>query len=93
LILDHGHQSLVRRSLGSDFPEAGPAQHFAVFELESSADLGDEIRIMFGERTTDVLWPLPDRYCRWSFEKFRNVDLSTEPHLSNIAKTCIIAIL
>ena len=63
-----GHQSLVRRALGSDFPAAGPAQHFAVFEFESTAQLGDEMRIMFGERTTDVLWPLPDRHCRWSFE-------------------------
>ena len=65
-----GHQSLVRRSLGIDFPAAGPAQHFAVFEFDSSADLGDEMRLMFGDRTTDVLWPLPDRHCRWSFELF-----------------------
>ena len=63
-----GHQSLVRRALGSDFPAAAPAQHYAVFEFESNANLGDEMRIMFGERTTDVLWPLPDRHCRWSFE-------------------------
>ncbi|MHB8971968.1 MAG: FAD-dependent oxidoreductase [Pirellulaceae bacterium] len=63
-----GHQSLVRRALGSDFTATGPAQHFAVFEFETSAQLGDEMRIMFGERTTDVLWPLPDQHCRWSFE-------------------------
>jgi 2-polyprenyl-6-methoxyphenol hydroxylase-like FAD-dependent oxidoreductase len=65
-----GHQSLVRRSLGIDFPAVGPAQHFAVFEFDSSADLSDEIRLMLGDRTTDVLWPLPDRHCRWSFEVF-----------------------
>ena len=63
-----GHQSLVRRALGSDFPEVGAAQHFAVFEFESDADLGDEMRLIFGDRTTDVLWPLPDRRCRWSFQ-------------------------
>ena len=63
-----GHQSLVRRALGIDFPEVGVAEQFAVFEFESDADLGAEMRIMFGDRTTDVLWPLPDRHCRWSFQ-------------------------
>jgi len=29
-----GHESLVRRQLGLEFPEAGPADHFAVFEFE-----------------------------------------------------------
>ena len=23
---------------------------------------------MLGEHTTDVLWPLPDKHCRWSFQ-------------------------
>lgn len=63
-----GHQSLVRRALGIDFAEVGAAQHFAVFEFETYANLGDEMRIMLGDRTTDVLWPLPDRRCRWSFQ-------------------------
>jgi 2-polyprenyl-6-methoxyphenol hydroxylase-like FAD-dependent oxidoreductase len=63
-----GHHSLVRRSLGIDFPEVGPAQHYAVFEFSSNVDLGDEMRLMIGDRHTDVLWPLPERHCRWSFE-------------------------
>ncbi len=63
-----GHQSLVRRALGLDFPEVGAAQHFAVFEFESDADLGHEMRLTLTEQTSDVVWPLPERRCRWSFQ-------------------------
>ncbi|MHB0959366.1 MAG: FAD-dependent oxidoreductase [Pirellulaceae bacterium] len=63
-----GHHSLVRRSLGVDFPEAGSAQHYAVFEFASDTDLGDEVCLTLADRTTDVLWPLPDGHYRWSFE-------------------------
>jgi len=63
-----GHRSLVRRLLGIDFAEAGPAQHFAVFEFKTTAELGDEMRLILGEQTADVLWPLPEGYCRFSFE-------------------------
>lgn len=63
-----GHDSQVRRAVGIDFPEIGPAQYYAVFEFKSDVDLANEMRIVLGERTTDVLWPLPDGHCRWSFE-------------------------
>ncbi len=63
-----GHHSFVRRSQGIDFPDLGGTLHFAVFEFVSDADLGHEMRIMMGDRTTDVLWPLPDGHCRWSFQ-------------------------
>ncbi len=63
-----GHRSRVRRALKLDYDEISPAQHYAVFEFETDAELGDEVRIVMGDRTTDVLWPLPDHYCRWSFE-------------------------
>ncbi len=63
-----GHRSTVRRALGIDFPQVGPAQLFAVFEFRTDADLGNQMRVVFGEATTDVLWPLPDGYCRYSFE-------------------------
>ncbi|HET8547102.1 MAG TPA: NAD(P)/FAD-dependent oxidoreductase [Bryobacteraceae bacterium] len=63
-----GYNSRVRRALNIDFPEVGAAQYYAVFEFESDFDAENEIRIALGERTTDVLWPLPEGYCRWSFE-------------------------
>ncbi len=64
-----GHRSLVRRLMGIEFATAGPTQHFAVFEFKSSTQLGDEMRLVFGEQTSDVLWPLGDGYCRFSFEQ------------------------
>ena len=63
-----GHNSQVRRAMNMDFPEVGPAQHYAVFEFKTDVDLDHELRIVLGERTTDVLWPLPGGYCRWGFQ-------------------------
>lgn len=63
-----GHRSLVRRALGIDFAEVGAPQHFAVFEFKTDADLDHELAVVFNEHDTDVLWPLPDGWCRWSFE-------------------------
>lgn len=63
-----GHRSRVRRALKIDYPEVRPAEHYAVFEFETDAKLGDEVRLCFGGGTTDVLWPLPGNYCRWSFQ-------------------------
>jgi 2-polyprenyl-6-methoxyphenol hydroxylase-like FAD-dependent oxidoreductase len=63
-----GHNSHVRRAAGLDFPEIAPAAYYAVFEFRTDCDLANEVRIVLDERTTDVLWPLPDGYCRWSFQ-------------------------
>lgn len=63
-----GYHSQVRRILNLDYPEVGPAQHYGVFEFKSDIDLGHEVRIVLGDQTTDVLWPLPGGFCRWSFE-------------------------
>jgi 2-polyprenyl-6-methoxyphenol hydroxylase-like FAD-dependent oxidoreductase len=63
-----GHDSRVRRAAGINFPEVGPPQYYAVFEFSSDAGLGHEVRLVLGEKTTDVLWPLPNGGCRWSFE-------------------------
>jgi len=63
-----GHRSLVRRALGIDFPEVGEPQHFGLYEFKTDADLEGELRVVFNETDTDVLWPLPDGWCRWSFE-------------------------
>jgi len=63
-----GYNSRVRRTLGADFPEVGPAQYFAVFEFQTKANLGHEMRIVLDDGATSVLWPLPNGYCRWSFE-------------------------
>ncbi|MDZ4797287.1 MAG: NAD(P)/FAD-dependent oxidoreductase [Bryobacteraceae bacterium] len=63
-----GYASAVRRSLGFSFPEVGPCAWYGVFEFNSSADIEEEVRVVLGERTSDVLWPLGDGWFRWSFE-------------------------
>lgn len=62
-----GYSSRVRRALNYDFPEVGPAQYFAVFELSTDAGPKHEMSVVFGTGATDVLWPLPGGGCRWSF--------------------------
>ena len=56
------------RAAEIEFPSVGDPQCYAVFESRSSIDLDREMRIVMGDHTTDVLWPLPDGFCRWSFE-------------------------
>jgi 2-polyprenyl-6-methoxyphenol hydroxylase-like FAD-dependent oxidoreductase len=73
-----GYNSRVRRALKLGFTEVGPAQYFAVFEFETDANLGDEMRVVLGDRTTDVLWPLAGGWCRWSFELPDYHDRATE---------------
>jgi 2-polyprenyl-6-methoxyphenol hydroxylase-like FAD-dependent oxidoreductase len=61
-----GHRSAVRRELDIEFAEAGEAQDYTVFEFETDADLEQQLRLIIGDRTADVLWPLPGGACRWS---------------------------
>jgi 2-polyprenyl-6-methoxyphenol hydroxylase-like FAD-dependent oxidoreductase len=63
-----GHQSMVRRALGIDYPRLGPPRHFAVFEFDSDAVFHNQMRIIWDDAASSVLWPLPEGYCRWGFE-------------------------
>jgi 2-polyprenyl-6-methoxyphenol hydroxylase-like FAD-dependent oxidoreductase len=63
-----GHRSSVRRGLGIEFAQAGAAQSYTVFEFDTDLDLQNEMRLIVGDQTTDVLWPLPEGACRWSFQ-------------------------
>lgn len=62
-----GHQSLVRRQLGIDFPEVAPAEHYAVFEFKVKEALPDEVVLVLHSDGLAALWPLPDGRARWSF--------------------------
>lgn len=64
-----GHFSAVRRSLELEFPTVGDAGEFAVFEFQTDAELGDEMRLSLDPDTTNVCWPLPGNWCRFSFQK------------------------
>ncbi|HID76252.1 MAG TPA: FAD-dependent monooxygenase, partial [Planctomycetaceae bacterium] len=63
-----GHRSTVRRAMGAGFEPAGRPQTYAVFEFQTDADFQHEMRLMMGPHTTDVVWPLPDGHCRFSFQ-------------------------
>jgi 2-polyprenyl-6-methoxyphenol hydroxylase-like FAD-dependent oxidoreductase len=72
-----GRGSAVRSALEIPFDEFARPQCFAVFEFETDFDPGPEVRVVLDGRTTNVLWPLPDRHCRWSFE-LGDADVSDE---------------
>jgi 2-polyprenyl-6-methoxyphenol hydroxylase-like FAD-dependent oxidoreductase len=65
-----GHNSLVRRILGVEFPELGQAQFFGVFELAADTVGAEvrEVRVVLEEARTNVLWPLGGGRFRWSFQ-------------------------
>ncbi|MDQ7065742.1 MAG: NAD(P)/FAD-dependent oxidoreductase [candidate division KSB1 bacterium] len=63
-----GHRSFVRRILQIPFEMVGDTQHFAVFEFKCRQALDYEMRLDLTQDTMNVLWPLPDQFCRWSFE-------------------------
>jgi 2-polyprenyl-6-methoxyphenol hydroxylase-like FAD-dependent oxidoreductase len=71
-----GHASAVRHHLGIDYPEVEPASLFAVFEFATDADLQNRVHVVLGEDHTNVLWPLPDGRCRWSFQLTKPEELS-----------------
>jgi 2-polyprenyl-6-methoxyphenol hydroxylase-like FAD-dependent oxidoreductase len=73
-----GYKSRVRRATRIDFPEVGPAQYYAVFEFKSNFDLQNEMRVVFHDGTTSVLWPLPNGYVRWSFQMPNYTDPDVE---------------
>jgi 2-polyprenyl-6-methoxyphenol hydroxylase-like FAD-dependent oxidoreductase len=63
-----GHESDVRQSLQIGYQDLGGAKHFAVFEFQTDAESGDEVRIVLHKGTSSILWPMADGFCRWSFE-------------------------
>lgn len=63
-----GHGSLVRQRLGIEYVRAGETERFAAYEFESAERAPDEIRIALDGATTNVLWPLGENRCRWTFQ-------------------------
>jgi 2-polyprenyl-6-methoxyphenol hydroxylase-like FAD-dependent oxidoreductase len=68
LIGADGSESRVRRILGIDYEFAGDPERYAVFEFECDAPQERETRIVLDGSAASVLWPLPDRSARWSFQ-------------------------
>jgi putative polyketide hydroxylase len=63
-----GYHSVIRERLGIPLGKVKSAQVFSVFEFDSPAEVGGEIRVVLDDDATSVLWPMKDGRCRWSFE-------------------------
>lgn len=63
-----GHRSAARRVADIPLNESAAAKTYAVFEFKTDADLPDEMRILIDESGEHIFWPMPDNYCRFSFE-------------------------
>jgi NADPH-dependent dioxygenase len=73
-----GYNSSVRRSIGLKFPEVAPCAWYAVFEFHSEVSVQNEVRVVLGDDTTDVVWPLGEGLFRWSFEMPGYVDAEVD---------------
>lgn len=67
-----GFHSTVRQSLHIDNQTLGEPEVFAAFEFETDDPVADEVRVVLDDSTTNVLWPLPDRKYRWTFQLLRS---------------------
>ncbi len=74
-----GHDSIVRSRLGIDYELLGSPEQFAVMEFSVEQDPGAEVRIALQDATANVLWPLPGRRCRWSFQLVKTIDAGDFP--------------
>jgi len=84
LIGADGHRSEIRQRLGIEFRQIGPAETFAVFEFDCEPPLDEhEVCVAIDGRTTDVLWPLPDGRCRWSFQVFDEPGTPYDTHFKS----------
>jgi 2-polyprenyl-6-methoxyphenol hydroxylase-like FAD-dependent oxidoreductase len=63
-----GYDSMTRRALGAEYADLGNVETFAVFEFPSPLDLEGEVRLVLGDDTSNVLWPMTGGRARWSFQ-------------------------
>lgn len=62
-----GHNSVVRRQLGIDFPSVRQPLYMGVLEFTPTA-APTHPRVVLDAHTTNVLWPLPGERYRWSVQ-------------------------
>lgn len=63
-----GYTSFVRRALDIPYLDMGGGQSFSVYEFDCDPGTRDEVRVCLNPGDTDVLWPLGDGRCRFSFQ-------------------------
>lgn len=80
-----GHRSFIRRALEIPFEPAGATAQFAVFEFQTDAEIGPEMRLVLRPGDINVVWPLPGRRVRWSFQVGPNTDLARSREKQRLA--------
>jgi 2-polyprenyl-6-methoxyphenol hydroxylase-like FAD-dependent oxidoreductase len=66
-----GHNSTTRQKLGIQFERESELEAFAAYEFEAETAGEDEVRVVFDQGTTNVLWPLGENRFRWTFQLIR----------------------
>jgi 2-polyprenyl-6-methoxyphenol hydroxylase-like FAD-dependent oxidoreductase len=67
-----GHGSPVRQRLGIEQTRVAGPDFFAAYEFESDGKAQDEVCVVLADTTTNVLWPLADNKCRWTFQMVKS---------------------
>ena len=63
-----GYHSVIRDRLGIKLKSVARPMVFSVFEVETSQDMGNEVRVILDDDSTSVLWPMENNRVRWSFQ-------------------------
>ena len=63
-----GYASVVRQRLGLETEEVAAPVAFVACELVLQSGAGDEVRVVLDDECANVLWPMADNECRWSFQ-------------------------
>jgi NADPH-dependent dioxygenase len=63
-----GHNSLLRQQLGIGSVRAGPPLLFDVYEIATVEPVDHEMKLVLTASGINVLWPLTENKCRWSFQ-------------------------
>lgn len=80
-----GHRSIVRRVVGAEFPETAATEAFAVFEFSTDPKALSAMKIVLNDDNANVLWPMPDGYCRWSFQLTEPIERDEPRQKSRLA--------
>jgi len=67
-----GYGSLARRLLSSPLQESGEPMAYGLVEFETTIEKPDRMTLVFGEDSTDVLWPLGPGRGRWGVQLDRD---------------------
>jgi 2-polyprenyl-6-methoxyphenol hydroxylase-like FAD-dependent oxidoreductase len=63
-----GYYSFVRTRLGLGMEVYGASDKFEVFEFSVDEPQPDAVQVVLGDRLLNVLWPMTEERCRWSFQ-------------------------